>query len=504
MTAVTSTAAVGPDQLTLVAAPRRRLAWPIVTGFVLVMVILVAAGQAQVVRYLFPVAALGVAALLYRLGPAPYIGFAWWMWQVAPGVRRYIDYQLGGWEAQNPISLTPFLVSALAIIGVVRRLPDLRRRYYLPWIGALVCLLYGAVLGVLRVGLQPAVHATIAWITPLCFGLYAALEWRRYPEIQASIRRAFLYGSIVLAVYGCYQFINPPMWDRVWMVSSGMYSVGRPFPFEVRVFSLVNAPLPFATILVAGLFIALSGRGIARVLSLSVGVVALLLSLVRSVWIAGTLGFLFYLYSVSVRSARRFLVAGALSLLVIAGLPLVLPADITDPTLELLEKRFRTFTELRQDVSYKDRASFMENISNVVLREPQGYGLGSTGVSTSLADAGDGIRDFDNGVFAVLYTLGWFGGVGLLGCAIAILVSIVPRRETVDDTMAKSARAIAATSLILIVGGNVFEGVSAALLWSALGLIVASHQWHAEMGRLAVGRQSPTAELDRRESLAPS
>lgn len=484
MTAITSPS-LAADDVRLVAQPRHRQAWPIVVGFILFIVALLAGGQAHLVRYAYPVGALGVAAMLYRLGPAPYLAFCWWLWHISPGVRRYVDYQLGGWEAQNPMSLAPFLVSAIAIVGVLRRLPELKRHYYLPWIGAVLCVVYGIVVGVLRVGVRPAAHATIAWLIPLMFGLYTALEWRRYPEMQAAMRRAFLYGSIVLALYGCYQFINPPMWDRVWMVSSGMYSVGRAFPFEVRVFSLVNAPLPFATILVAGLFIALSSTGVARVMSLSIGAIALMLSLVRSVWLAGALGFLVYLATVPVKAARKFVFAGALSLAVIAIVPFVLPDDISAPTLRILEKRFLTFGDIGQDISYKDRASFLDQISTVVLDEPQGYGLGSTGVSSTLADAGDGIRDFDNGIFAVLYSLGWFGGVGLLACTLGILLSIMPRRETVDDTMAKSARAVAVTSIALTAGSNVFEGVSAAVLWAALGLVVASHQWHAANAQLA-------------------
>jgi MFS superfamily sulfate permease-like transporter len=51
--------------------------------------------------------------------------------------------------------------------------------------------------------------------------------------------------------------------------------------------------------------------------------------------------------------------------------------------------------------------------------------------------------------------------------------------------MAKSARAVAVTSLVLTLGSNVFEGVSAAILWAALGLVVASHQWHTTNGQLA-------------------
>jgi hypothetical protein len=482
MTAITTAPAIGADDLALVDAPRPRPAWPIVTAFALLVVALLAMGQAGLVRYLFPVGAFAVAALLFRLGPAPYLEFAWWLWHISPGVRRYVDYQLGGWDQQSIMSLTPFLVSSIAIFGVLRRIPELKRRIFIPWVVAIACVLYGSFLGVLRVGLMPATHATIAWFVPLMFGLYTALEWRRYPDLQAAMRRAFLYGSIVLAIYGCYQFVNPPMWDRVWMVSSGMYSVGRAFPFEVRVFSLVNAPLPFATILVAGLFMALSGRGLSRVFSLSIGAIALLLSLVRSVWLAGIVGFLVYLMSVPVRAARRFVFAGVCSMLIMALVPFVVPRDISEPTLKILEKRFLTFTEIDQDVSYKDRASFLDNISGVVLNEPQGYGLGSTGVSSTLAGAGDGIRDFDNGIFAVLYSLGWFGGVGLLATTIAILLTVLPRRESIDDTMAKSARAIAVTSLVLTLGSNTFEGVSGAILWASLGLVVASHQWHQATG----------------------
>ncbi len=482
MTAISSAPVFDERELDAVAFVRPRPVWPIIVAFAGLNILLLAVGQAGLVRVLFPGSAVLAALWLYRIGPAPYIEFCWWIWQVGPGIRRYVDYQLGGWDQQSPMSLAPFLVSAIAVFGVLRRLPALRRRRLLPWAIALIAVIYGAFVGILRNGVMPAAHSTITWLVPLLFGLYTALEWRRYPDIQAAMRRVFLYGSIVLAVYGCYQFVNPPMWDRVWMMSSGMYSVGRAFPFEVRVFSLVNAPLPFATILVAGLFIALSGRGLTRVLALSIGTIALLLSLVRSVWIAGALGFLVYVASVPLRAARRFALAALVAVAVVATVPLLLPDDIAGPTIRIVTTRFLTFTNLESDVSYKDRASFLDNISTVVEREPLGYGLGSTGVSSTLSDPGDGIRDFDNGVFAVLYSLGWFGGTALLGSAVVLVLFSLIRRESIDDTMAKSARAVAVTSAMLVFGGNIFDGVSATILWSALGLVAASHQWHAAGG----------------------
>lgn len=453
--------------------------WPVVLGFGAIIALLLLAGRADLVRLAYPAGALAVGAWLYRRGPGPYVEFAWWLWHVSPGIRRIVDFQLGGWDPQNPMSLAPFLVSGLAFIGVARRLPELRRFRFLPWGVAAVTLLYGYFVGLLRVGPMPATHALITWLVPLGFGLYSALSWASYPAARAAMRRAFLWGSLVLAVYGIAQFLNPPDWDRTWMIGSGMYSVGRAFPYEVRVFSLVNAPLPFATILVAGLFLSLAGRGLWRVASLTLGSVALLLSLVRSVWLAGAVGLLVYLAALPRRSLRSLVFAGGLTLGAIGLVAAVVPEEIADPTVRIVHDRLLTFTDLTHDVSFKDRSRFLSRIAEVVIEEPLGHGLGSTGVSSSLAGGREGIRDFDNGIFAVFYSLGWVAGAAFLAAAVAIVLLLLPRREGNADLTAKTARAVAVVSLLLAVGGNVFEGVSAAVLWSFAGLVAAAHQWHA-------------------------
>ncbi len=474
--AVSGTPVVGAE-----LAPREREArvtpaWPVIVMFAVVIAVLLLADRPGIVRLAYPAGALAIGTWLYLRGPGGYMEFTWWLWHFSPGVRRIVDYQLGGWDPQNPMSLTPFLVSALALAGVLRRLPELRRLRFLPWGVAAVAVLYGYFLGLLRVGPMPATHALITWLVPLAFGLYIAVNWRQYHEAQAAMRRAFLIGSLVLAVYGIAQFVDPPAWDRIWMVSSGMYSVGRAFPYEVRVFSLVNAPLPFATILVAGLFIALSGHGLWRVASLTLGSIALLLSLVRSVWLAGLIGLLVYLAALPSRAARPLIAAGMLTLGAIGLVSLAVPDDIAGPTVVIVRDRLLTFKDISHDVSFKDRASFLDDIARVVVEEPLGHGLGSTGVSSTLG-GGDGIRDFDNGILAVLYCLGWVAGGAFLAAALSVILLGMPRREPIEDVTAKAARAVAVTSLILAVGANVFEGVSAAVLWGFAGLVVASHQW---------------------------
>ncbi len=482
MTIVLSPAPARAEKLTPDAVqPRAAPAHLAILGFTLVMLLLLVARQPHLVRLGYPALAVAIGAWLYARGPGGYIMFAWWLWHVTPGFRRIEDYLAGGYDPQNPMSLTPFLVSAIACLGVVRRLPELRRLRFLPWGVAAGMLLYGYFVGLLRLGLLPATHALVAWLVPLGFGLYGALQWRRYPEVESAMRKAFLLGSLVLAVYGINQFLAPPEWDKYWMTNSGMYSVGRAFPYEVRVFSLVNAPLPFATILVAGLFLQLAGRGLRRALPLALGVSALLLSLVRSVWLAGLVGLVAYLLALPRRTLRPVALSALVALGAVVIAPVFLPDAIAGPTVRIVRERLLTFTDLRHDVSYKDRASFLQNVSETVLREPFGHGLGSTGVSSTLSSGSGGasIRDFDNGVFAVLYSLGWVAGAIFLGAVLCTVLFGLPRREPRDDYTAKAARAVAVTSLVLAVGGNVFEGVSAACLWGFAGLLAASHRWQS-------------------------
>lgn len=464
------------------AEPARRRAplplWAVSAGFAAAVMLALLAGQGGLLRLGYPAGAVLVAALIYSKNPAAYLGFAWSVWFLTPGLRRIADWQAGGWDPGNPMSLTPFLVSGIALLGVLRRLPELGRRTVAPWVPALLCVLYGYFVGVIQVGILPATHALIAWLTPLGLGLFSAVQWRRYPEIQAELRRVFLWGGALLAGYGILQFVAPPIWDRIWMTGSGMYSLGGGFPYDLRVFSLVNSPLPFATILIAGLFVALSAPRPWRMPLLIVEGAALLLSLVRSVWIAGAVGLLVYLVSVPLRSSRRIVATGLLSLGILTAITLAIPKEIGGPTLETVQNRLLTFTDLRHDVSFQDRTSFLDNIAAVVAENPLGHGLGSTGVSSQLGDTGDGIRDFDNGIFAALYSLGWFGGIVMLLSALWIVLLTLRRREGPRDLTAKAARAVTVTSLLLLAGANVFEGLSAAVFWGFAGLVAASHLWH--------------------------
>ena len=47
---------------------------------------------------------------------------------------------------------------------------------------------------------------------------------------------------LLLGGYGIFQYLDPPSWDRDWMINSAMDSIGEPEPLMVRVFGTLNAP----------------------------------------------------------------------------------------------------------------------------------------------------------------------------------------------------------------------------------------------------------------------
>src|SRR4030081_1469123 len=60
-----------------------------------------------------------------------------------------------------------------------------------------------------------------------------------------------LFGlTTILSVYGIIQYVFLPPWDAFWLQNvsaQGSLSFGKPFPFQVRVFSMLNSPGPFGS-----------------------------------------------------------------------------------------------------------------------------------------------------------------------------------------------------------------------------------------------------------------
>jgi hypothetical protein len=452
------------------------LSWGLAVGFVATVTGLLAAGLGQLVQLFFPVAAVLVAAALYFQHPTFYLGFTWWVWFLTPEVRRLVDYQIG-WNPNSPVMIAPYLVAGVAVLTLLRCLPRLLRKAELfPFALILTAVNYGYMIGLVRAGPLPATFDLINWMVPIVLGFHIAANWQQYPLYKDAIQRVFLWGTLAMGTYGIVQFYVLPPWDAHWMNAAQMGSVGQPQPFQVRVWSTINSPGPFASVMVAGLLLAVAAKGPVRLVAGATGFVAFLLSLVRSAWFGWAIGAVFLLARVRGIHKIRLLAAGILLLLF--SLPLLL----LEPVAETVTSRFQTIQQLEEDHSYSSRLALYRDFLLVSATNVVGEGIGTTGVATKLYDhSGPAwFGNFDNGVLEIMFVLGWPGTI-LLASGVAWLLSLgfaagIPR----GDLPAQAARAIVIASLAQLPFSNPLVGVAALVFWTFLGLLLSARMFCLE------------------------
>ena len=265
-----------------------------------------------------------------------------------------------------------------------------------------------------------------------------------------------------MGVYGLVQFFYVPAWDGYWMTQAllqdGLNSIGTPEPFEVRVFSTLNAPGPFAVVVMAGLLLVFGGGGAARLPGAAAGFVGFALSAVRSAWGGWVVGFLVVASSLPLRLRTRLL--GTLLLLGIVAVPLL----SLGPVGELFSERLGTVTDLSSDTSFNARLALYADLSSFTADNPLGQGLGSTGVATGLSNK-TSLQDLDSGVIAVIYTFGLLGTLYFAGGAIFLFGRVLAtglRSRSLGDAVYVG---ISVAGLSQLAFGNAWTGVSGMVLW---------------------------------------
>lgn len=426
---------------------------------------------AALVEPLYPATASATAALLLWRKPALYVGFMWWVWFLTPAVRRLVDYQVGYTEA-SLVMLTPFLVTGVALAAVLLNLSGLPRPTRLPLAFVTVGLLYAYAVGVLNNGPFSATFDLLNWAVPVVSGAFILTQ--PHEVVAKAVRRAFSWGLLVMGVYGLVQFFYVPAWDGYWMMQAllydGLNSIGTPEPFEVRVFSTLNAPGPFAVVVMAGLLLAFSGGGAVRTPGAAAGFVGFALSAVRSAWGGWVVGFLVVAWSLPLRLRARLL--GTLLLLGVVAVPLL----SLGPVGELFNERLNTVTDLENDTSFNERLALYADLSSFTADNPLGQGLGSTGVATGLSNREADLHDLDSGLIAVVYTFGLLGTLYFAGGAAFLFATVLAGGLTPRSLTDAVYVGITAAALSQLAFGNAWTGVSGMVLWFFPCLYLASQQ----------------------------
>jgi hypothetical protein len=442
------------------------MGWVTILGFIALVTLALLAHAGGALNYLYPGAALAVGGFLYWCYPRLYLGFTLWLWFLTPEVRRLVDFQQG-WNPDSPVMLAPYLVTALTFFTVLRHLPKLQLRQFFPFGLVFSSLFYGYSVGVFREG-GPlgATFDLLNWLVPVLFSFHLLVHWRNYPRNYWIIRRTFVWGVLVMGLYGLVQFFYLPAWDRHWMLNAPIDSIGLPEPFGVRVFSTLNSPGPFAVVMMAGLLLLFAGRGTSRWLAAGPGYAAFLLSLTRSAWVGWVVGA--FLLLVQIRGLMRLRLLGV----GLVFLGVLLPFIILEPVTGLVSERLQTFASLEDDGSFRARVDAYEQQLPSSVLAFVGEGLGSTGVASGLASSSGEQGGYDSGIINTFITLGFIGTAFYAVGMTMLFIYGVPSRAYPKESLIV-AYSVAVSVLTQLVFGSAQIGVTGMILWGFLGLAMA-------------------------------
>jgi putative inorganic carbon (HCO3(-)) transporter len=405
-------------------------------------------------------------------------------WCFTPLIRRLIDYRHGAFNPVQITSLIPFLLLLpLAFVCFKRerlvRLAPLLRICAYAWLAIFA---YGFVLAAAVGSVGAAGFECVEYLVPMLGGIW--LAGQDLPVVP-SLRRLgiiILPCAGVVALYGLFQWAQPPGWDVMWVQGADFVSVGNPVPFAMRVFSTLNSPGTAGDFCALTIVLALP---LLRVRALWVWPfvaalgATLLLTLVREAWIALLVGTLAYL-AVSpkrLRALPSLALYAALLVFLISSLPALMGSG---PNADMITARISTFADVDHDGSALDRKSEFNDALTKSLDSPLGAGLGTVGAAAKLGSntqAASIGAALDSGYFARLVELGWLGALAyaavVIGAPIALGINVF--RAAGDpgvDVKVAAATAIAMCAALAWgdAASDAHLGLDGFFFWIALGL----------------------------------
>ena len=446
---------------------RPAIAWVGILGLFVITALGILAGAGGALRLLFPVGATAVGILLYLRYPVLYIGFTWWIWFLAPLVRRLID-QRSGWQDPSLVLLAPPLVTMVCAITLLRYLPSAYLRGGLPFLLCFASVFYGFLVSLVQNSLAGSVVALLNWLPPILFGFHLFINWQQYPNYRQNIQRTFLWGVLVMGAYGVWQYLTAPEWDRFWLINSNAIAFGTPKPLGIRVWSTMNSPQPFAAVMMAGLILLLSNREALKFMATGVGYLSFLLSLARTGWLSWMVGLAIYISSLKSHLQIRLFAT------LIVMVMLVVPLVSIEPLSSKITPRLRSLTETQEDGSYQARVKGYSQLLDDALTEVVGQGLGFELESSNLGSQ-------DSGILTLLFSLGWLGTFPYVAGILLMFYTLFQGAEAQFDEFASAARAIA-LGIFAQIGLNVaMIGVVGMVLWGFLGIALAASRYHAQL-----------------------
>jgi hypothetical protein len=444
--------------------PKPAPAWAAILGLVAFTVLGIAVGLGNILRLSFPIASLAVGLLLYYRYPVLYVGFTWWMWFLSPLAARLVDYRSGSWDERRTMLLGAYLVTSIAGITFMKYLPKANQQGTTPFVLAALGIAYGFLVSAITTSPFAAIRALFDWLPPVFFGFHLLAHWRHYPQYRQNLQRVFLWGMLLMGIYGCFQFLVAPEWDRFWLVNTKIFSFGTPEPLGMRVWSTMKDPGTFAIFLIPGLILVLTSVQTLRFPVSAAGYLAFLLTRIRTAWLGWLVALLFLLGDL--RSSRT--IRTMVNIFVIGAI--VFPLAQIEPFASIIRDRLLSFSNIEDDTSYTVRQNIYAGYFRYILYELVGRGIGN-GVT-------------DSGSLDILISLGLIGTLLFVGGILLLVAQMFRQPKTTSDSLFASSKSICMSVLAMLLSSNTLIAPSGLLFWGFSALSVAGYKYYAHQAQL--------------------
>lgn len=427
-----------------------------------------------------PLSSLGVGIFLYSKYPTVYISFTWWMWFVGPVFRRIMDYKCG-YMTPGVDVLAPLLVTSISIYSLLKLLPRiyLNRNDGLVFALCSFSIFYGFFVGLVRnpiVSYPREIIVIMSWLCPISFAFYLFVNWRNYPEFRETIEKTFFWGVLFMGIYGIIQFTVVPEWDRFYVLENDLTWLGKPLPFQIRVFSSMRDTQPFGYTMVAGLLMLLNKPGKFGIVVSSLGYIVFLLSRLRTAWACWILGTASIILTFKRSRQIKLIISIAIVFIFIFGL------TQAGPFAEIINSRFNSLANISSDNSFQSRTSNFERGIGFAIFEFVGVGLvGAEGIPVPPIDGvpQPTINPSDHGYLAIIACLGWIGGgIYLIGLLLELYKLFSCGRGIESDSFFVVARSIVLVSIVRMMTSNITFRDFALPFWGFLGIALAGKKYY--------------------------
>ena len=382
-------------------------------------------------------------------------------------IRRVVEWYEGSFNPFSPISLTPLTVLCLLLIPFFsgyRSLHPLPKQMFALFFGGIA---YAIFLGLAKNGLA-AIYGAAEYLSAMALMGYSATALIDDRTADRWVKTAG-WAAVVACLYGWCQYLTIPPWDAFWVEHVGFVGyLGKMVPTEMTVFSTFPERGPCAAFLALVAVPILVSRRWRLFLGWPEALLMLsviLLTMSRGGVILVGLGLVLYpLLNRGKSSATVVSIAVVVAIAAVVGLN-----RLTNST--RIEDRFSTLSHMQDDESYQVRVGIAQAGLAMILSNPAGSGMGSTGLAGRLNrgstyDSGSIVGD--GGYLELMASMGLPGSL-CFAAGIWTLwrnLSICSRFGLRDDYLGL-ARAFLILLLIGMLAGNFF--ISFGVMWIVFG-----------------------------------